>query len=119
MTDDDLTRALSGLARPSVPDDLRDRIAGDAALERAFLAARARAPVPSDLLMARIARDARFHRRTPWFDAAAWGGPAAAAILGLTIGMTGTLSLWPDAAAASVADAALTVAYEFETLGEE
>mgnify|MGYP007009451986 CR=1 FL=1 len=56
-SDDDLIAELRALKGRGAPDALLARVAADAALE----AARRSRPVPSELLMARIAR-----RRGPW-----------------------------------------------------
>jgi|GEM_PF-5427224 len=109
--DTDLDAALRGLRHTRPSGDLMDRIAGDATLEQAFRAARRDAPVPSDMLMARIARDARRHRPSAWWDRAAWSGLAVAGIAGLMIGLSGGA----DGLVGSEEElGTLTMAYDFQ-----
>lgn len=83
MNDDDLIRDLAGLRGDPADADLLARVVGDAALEQAR---RAR-PAPSELLIARVLRDAtgvaRSRRRQ---DRMAWSGLAAACAVGLALG---------------------------------
>ncbi|WP_148085630.1 hypothetical protein [Palleronia sp. THAF1] len=83
MNDDDLIAGLRGL-KSDASGDLMERVLADAALE----AGRRDHPKPSELLMARVMRDARTtagaRRRR---DIAAWGSLAAACVMGLAVGL--------------------------------
>ncbi len=82
--DDDLIRALGGLRDAGAPDGLLARSLADAAFE----AAKRERPMVSEVLMARIAGDAREvarrRRRQGW---GALGGLVAASVLGMAIGV--------------------------------
>lgn len=113
MNDDDLTRSLGARKdrAPAAPDDLMARVLADAALERG----RREPPRPSDLLTARVLRDAQTiaadrRRREGW----AWGGIAAACAVGLFVGVAD-----PGGVVASIAPEAYVIddlagAYAFQ-----
>jgi hypothetical protein len=115
--EDKIATALGALSPTLDSNDMMSRIEADAALEQAFATARRDAPQPSDLLLARITRDAMAHRPARWFDAAVWGGLVAAGITGLMIGM-GAITV-PTTLAAAEANYALTPSYDFQLLAEE
>ena len=82
MKDEDLTAALRGLRDPA-PDDLLARTLADAALT----AGRRVMPEPSQMLTARVLRDARtVARARRWRELAAWGSLAAACVIGIAVG---------------------------------
>jgi hypothetical protein len=114
--DDEIAAALGALSPTLDADGMMPRLEADAALEQAFAAARRAAPQPSDLLMARISRDAMAHRPARWFDVAVWGGLVAAGVTGLMLGM-GAITV-PTTLTAAEADYALTPSYDFQLLAE-
>jgi len=109
-------RGLRDLPAPQVPDALMDRIAGDAAALSALDAARRAPPVPSDLLMARIARNAGTQRRAQALGP--WAALIAAGIAGLAIGLTDPAGLGDSAAPGGDTPAMSTLipAYDFQYL---
>ena len=84
MNEDDLVAGLRDLGRPDLNDRLAGRILADAALEMA----RRETPGPSEMLMARIARDARTEAgRRRRFERTAVGALAVACAAGLAVGL--------------------------------
>ena len=114
----DMAAALRDLRAPAVPDALMDRIAGDAAALSALDAARRAPPVPSDMLMARIARDAKHQHARRSSTLAPWAALIAAGIAGLGIGLTDPAGLsdgaWPGGD--TLAMNTLVPAYDFQYL---
>ena len=109
--DDDLTADLRGLGPTRAPDALLARIALDAALE----SGRRDAPVPSELLMARIARDARrVADRRRRSGRMALGGLAAACLVGVLVGAVDPGGLLDGALPAAYAAEDLGGGYEFQ-----
>ncbi len=109
--DDDLAEDLAALREDALPDDLLHRIVADSALE----SARRAPPVPSGLLMARIARDARrvarARRRRDWGTLA---GLAAACATGVVVGLSDPGGLVGAALPAAPAYDQLAAAYDFQ-----
>ncbi|CAM4390472.1 hypothetical protein [Palleronia rufa] len=110
-SDDDLIAGLRALKGRGAPDALLARVAADAALE----AARRSRPVPSALLMARIARDARRvaagRRRS---GRLALGGLAAACLVGVVLGAVDPGGMVSGALPSGVAVEDLGGGYEFQ-----
>ncbi|SFH09698.1 hypothetical protein SAMN04488020_106232 [Palleronia marisminoris] len=110
MNEDDLTRALGALKEPA-SDDLMSRVLADAALEQG----RRAPPQPSDLLLARVLRDARRaaagrRRRDSW----AWGGIAAACAVGIFLGIADPGGVVASVAPESYAMEDLSGVYAFQ-----
>lgn len=109
--DDELIRALGGLRDAEAADDLVARSLADAAFE----AARRDRPAVSEMLMARILRDARAvarrRRRQGW---GALGGLVAASVLGVAIGFSDPGGLIAAALPADTAYDDIAGAYEFQ-----
>ncbi|SPJ23013.1 hypothetical protein [Palleronia abyssalis] len=111
MNDDDILRGLADLKQGDGADDLVARSLVDAALEHA----RRTPPGPSDLLVARMTRDARrASQQRRWKDRMAWTGLAAACLVGLGVGLADPGGL---IGGASYAPDGIGGGYEFEFAG--